>query len=189
MGQKKSQKPQREMDENTRLSDIKLPPINRVPKPASTSKVHPSKLSPPKNGQSLNLEYSNVSGLDKNLTIKSKDVDVFKRFEDKEEITKKKSAIFRMIDSSAFQIYILIITIIALFADDIRVIFIPSNRDWIVDALIMLALVSFAFELIMLFISDPGYRWGFFFSLDFVSTVSLLLEINMFAENIFKNIE
>ena len=70
-----------------------------------------------------------------------------------------------------------IITLYALFGDDIRVLITDKEGDptfWILN---IIALWSFAIEILISSIAKPDYFNGFFFWLDFISTASLLLDI------------
>ena len=70
-----------------------------------------------------------------------------------------------------------IITIYALFGDDIRVLVTNKDGDPIFWILNIIALISFGIEIILSSLSKPNYFNGFFFWLDFISTLSLLLDI------------
>ena len=70
-----------------------------------------------------------------------------------------------------------IITIYALFGDDIRVLVTNKDGDPIFWILNIIALISFGTEIILSSLSKPNYFNGFFFWLDFISTLSLLLDI------------
>jgi len=70
-----------------------------------------------------------------------------------------------------------IITLYALFGDDVRVLVTDKKGDpnfWILN---IIALWFFAFEIILNSLVKPNYFNGFFFWLDLVSTASLLLDI------------
>lgn len=70
-----------------------------------------------------------------------------------------------------------IITIYALFFDDIRILIIPKSVDDVFYAITSVALVLFLVEIILASLSKSGYFNSFFFWLDLVSTVSLIFDI------------
>lgn len=54
-----------------------------------------------------------------------------------------------------------------------------TNRsaDIVFDVITIFALIVFTIEIILNMISKPGYPWSFFFWLDFISTISLIIDI------------
>lgn len=95
-----------------------------------------------------------------------------------------------------------IITLYALFGDDIRVVTTSKDSDSIFWGLSSFSLVAFSIEIILcsisqvlisiqflissLFIMKPGYFLGFFFWLDIMSTFSLILDIGWISNLIFQ---
>ena len=78
-----------------------------------------------------------------------------------------------------------IITLYALFGDDIRVLSTDKYGDpsfWILN---IVALVAFTAEIIIASLSKVEYFNGFFFWLDVVSTMSLLLDIGWVTQSLF----
>lgn len=74
-----------------------------------------------------------------------------------------------------------VITIYALFGDDIRILSTDKNGDpyfWVIN---IAAMVFFTIELIVASIAKNDYFNSFFFWLDFISTLSLLLDIGWFS--------
>lgn len=81
--------------------------------------------------------------------------------------------------------FMTIVTLWALFGDDIRILTAPKEADeafWIVN---IIAMCLFGIELILQSFAIPGYFFGFFFWLDLVATVSLIFDIGYF--NILNN--
>jgi hypothetical protein len=78
-----------------------------------------------------------------------------------------------------------VITLFALFGDDIRVLVTDKEGDpsfWVLN---IITLFAFSVEIIIASISKPEYFNGFFFWLDFISTASLLLDIGWIVEPLF----
>lgn len=59
------------------------------------------------------------------------------------------------------------------------------NGDIYFDIVTIICLVAFTFEIIITIIVKDGYLWSFFFFLDVISTVSLLLDINILTNELF----
>jgi hypothetical protein len=73
--------------------------------------------------------------------------------------------------------YMTIITVYALFADDLRLIAFTKVADEIFYAITFTALCSFLLELVLASIATPDYFFGFYFWLDLIATLSLLTDI------------
>jgi hypothetical protein len=73
--------------------------------------------------------------------------------------------------------FMTIITIYALFGDDLRLLTCPKSIDDYFFAASSVCLFFFTVEIILASISQEGYFLGFYFWLDLVSTVSLITDI------------
>jgi len=65
----------------------------------------------------------------------------------------------------------------ALFADDIRVLATRESADIGFDVITLICLFTFSLEIALSIIVRDGYAFSFFFWLDLVSTVSLILDV------------
>ncbi|GMH87188.1 hypothetical protein TrVE_jg6898 [Triparma verrucosa] len=81
------------------------------------------------------------------------------------------------------------LTIFALFGDDFRIAFGHPDEDWIFFGVSTVALFLFAFELLISSIGKRDYFLGFYFFLDFISTVSLVPDTGLidFTEENYSN--
>lgn len=70
-----------------------------------------------------------------------------------------------------------IVTVYALLADDLRVIYAPKSSDPVFTNLVIISLVMFSLELILSCFGYEEYFNSFFFWLDLVSTASLITDI------------
>jgi hypothetical protein len=70
-----------------------------------------------------------------------------------------------------------LLTIFALFGDDIRVMATNKSADTGFDVMTIICLVIFSLEIFMSILCKKDYLFSFFFWLDLVSTVSLILDI------------
>lgn len=80
-----------------------------------------------------------------------------------------------------------ITTIYALFGDDIKILSVTKPYDGVFEVFNVLAILLFSAELVAASIAKPGYWLGFFFWLDFVSTISILLDIRLVKTKLFSS--
>ena len=72
------------------------------------------------------------------------------------------------------------ITLYALFGDDIRGLAFQKSADEGFYAITIVCMFFFGLEIILSSIAKEGYFLGFYFWLDLIATVSLLLDIGWF---------
>lgn len=70
-----------------------------------------------------------------------------------------------------------VFTIYALFGDDARILSSTKSADNVFDAFTLMSMVIFAVEIGMTLYVDKKYKWSFFFWLDVISTISLILDL------------
>lgn len=70
-----------------------------------------------------------------------------------------------------------IITIYSLFGDDVRSLAFTRPADEIFNILTIIALIAFTVEIVLACLAKDEYWLGFYFWLDFVSTISLITDI------------
>lgn len=92
-------------------------------------------------------------------------------------LPKWKQTTLRLLDSWAISVFMTVITIYALFFDDIRVLLIPVSFDDFFFTITSICLTLFLIEIIFASLAKPGYFLSFFFWLDVISTVSLVFDI------------
>ena len=88
----------------------------------------------------------------------------------------------RVLDNKWFSATMTAWTVFALFGDDFRLLTTFSPADVPFSILAIIAMVLFAFELVLNSIERPEWRFGFYFWLDFAATVSVLPDIMWFNE-------
>ena len=76
------------------------------------------------------------------------------------------------------------VTIYALFGDDVRSLAFTSSADPVFYGLTIAALSFFMIEIILSSIAKEGYFLGFYFWLDLIATLSLILDIGWFMDAI-----
>lgn len=82
------------------------------------------------------------------------------------------------------QVLITLLTVVSLFMEDIRIIFIGTDSDIAVDVVNIVFIVLFMLE-IMFSLSVPGYACSFFFYLDIISTLSIIMDVSMLTNLLY----
>jgi hypothetical protein len=118
----------------------------------------------------------------KELTESSSEMSILHTVEEEKIQKKWKHRMASFLDSWPVAIFMTLITIYALFFDDIRIIFLPKIVDDYFNGLTIICLIFFTVEIIMSSISKKTYCNSFFFWLDIFSTVSLLTDIGWLME-------
>ncbi len=70
-----------------------------------------------------------------------------------------------------------IMTLYALFGDDIRLLTVKKDHDEVFYATSLTVMGFFLAEIFLMSISKPGYFAGFYFWLDLISSISLIFDI------------
>lgn len=91
----------------------------------------------------------------------------------------------RLSNSNVFSTITTMLTIYALFGDDIRLVGTEKPADYIFDCITVVSMSIFSLEIVVYTIGRGGYVFGFFFWLDMLSTLTLLLDITTIAEGLF----
>eukprot|EP00746_Dinoflagellata_sp_MGD_P079291 gnl/MRDRNA2_/MRDRNA2_31686_c0_seq1.p1 gnl/MRDRNA2_/MRDRNA2_31686_c0~~gnl/MRDRNA2_/MRDRNA2_31686_c0_seq1.p1 ORF type:complete len:702 (+),score=116.22 gnl/MRDRNA2_/MRDRNA2_31686_c0_seq1:145-2250(+) len=90
-----------------------------------------------------------------------------------------------MVDDPYFSVSTTLLTLYALFGDDIRLSGTDRETDIAFDVLTLLCLLMFTIEIVVTSIGKDEYFLGFFFYLDLISTVSLIFDLTWVAEELF----
>jgi hypothetical protein len=89
-----------------------------------------------------------------------------------------------IVDSNSFISFMTLLTIIALFSNDIQVAWLPPYVDDAFDILQTLLLFFFTLEILLTSIASREYIGTFFFWLDVIATVSLIQDISFIFQPI-----
>ena len=89
------------------------------------------------------------------------------------------------LDHIVTTIVMTLITLYALFGDDLRVLITDSSGDSIFWVLNIICMVLFFLEIVLSSIAKPEYFNSFFFYLDLISTLSLILDIGWISNSLF----
>lgn len=93
----------------------------------------------------------------------------------------------KTLQSLGFQIFITVLALYSLFSDDIRMSAFIGSADLFFDALHIILMVIFIVEIILSCYALPGYVLSFYFFLDLISSLSLLLDVSMLTELMYLN--
>ncbi|CAG9328862.1 unnamed protein product [Blepharisma stoltei] len=85
--------------------------------------------------------------------------------------------IAKLLDHWYTQIFMITITLYALFGDDIRLAATTKDADIAFYVLTIICLVFFTLEIVLSSLVKEGYFLGFFFWLDLISTLTLVMDI------------
>lgn len=75
-----------------------------------------------------------------------------------------------------------IVTIYALFASDIQVAVFNKDSDGVFTVLLILCFIFFAVEIFLNTIVVDDFKYSFFFWLDIVATISIVIDMNWFLD-------
>lgn len=76
------------------------------------------------------------------------------------------------------------VTLYALFGDDIKLAFCPKSSDSVFNVITLCAMALFTIEVILCSVTNPGYFNSFYFYLDIISTLTLLMDITWISESV-----
>lgn len=92
-------------------------------------------------------------------------------------IHKTRSASLQVLESTPFQVLVLVTTIYALFGYDLNILFGKKELDVVINIITVCVLIFFVLELLVSLYCVPKYI-RFFFWLDLIASLSLLLEMD-----------
>ncbi|CAD8078076.1 unnamed protein product [Paramecium sonneborni] len=104
------------------------------------------------------------------------ELDVFHYQEEKE----KYPMLVRLLENMLSQVLVNLLTIYALYGDDIRIICFDKRADSTFDGITIFCIIIFSTEIVITSIVRKEYLNSFFFWLDIISTVSQILDITLF---------
>mmetsp|Transcript_90350 Transcript_90350/g.255856 ORF Transcript_90350/g.255856 Transcript_90350/m.255856 type:complete len:1020 (+) Transcript_90350:208-3267(+) len=91
-------------------------------------------------------------------------------------------AMRNLVQSSTFSIAMFVLTVYVLFGDDLRLAFFRKGADPVFNIITIVSIFLFSVELVLTSIAIDDYFLSFFFCLDIVSTVSLILDLTFVWE-------
>lgn len=103
-----------------------------------------------------------------------------------DELDKHKLVI--MLESSYAQLLLLVITFYSLFFDDYQILLCGKQLDVVFDIFSITFMALFAIELIISSLFIKAYSNSYFFYLDLISTLSIIIDLNMFKNTLNNNL-
>mmetsp|Transcript_34086 Transcript_34086/g.101268 ORF Transcript_34086/g.101268 Transcript_34086/m.101268 type:complete len:980 (-) Transcript_34086:46-2985(-) len=91
----------------------------------------------------------------------------------------------KVTNSRAFSFLTTVLTVYALFGDDMRLIFTDKSADENLNYMTFFCMAIFSLEVIVFIFGKHEYWLGFFFWLDCMATVTLVLDISFISESMF----
>ena len=144
---------------------------------------HPSILD--QNDKQVDLTKNSIISEDKHLKknqkkkkVKDEDDDLFKI----KKPSKCQTCVEKFLESWPIAIFMTIVTLYALFVDDLRFVIVPNEYDDYFYYATCVSMALFAGEMMISCYSKMGYICGFYFWLDFISTISLLTDVGWFMD-------
>jgi hypothetical protein len=95
------------------------------------------------------------------------------------EVFQKRVA--KLLDSTPVTVFMTIITVYALFGDDLRLASAPASADGTFYNISFSVLVIFLLELLLNCLARPNYVGSFYFWLDLISSTSLIVDIGWYG--------
>jgi len=90
-----------------------------------------------------------------------------------------------IVENNFFVCFTMVLTIYALLADDFRLMFTNAAADPVFNGLVITCILVFGLECILSVYGKPDYLGSFFFWLDVISTISLVLDITFVADSLY----
>lgn len=95
-----------------------------------------------------------------------------------------KERIHIFIESNFFKTYSTLLTILALYIDDIKKLTTTQSSDSLFDLITIVIICLFGIEVFLYFFVDEQYGCGLFFWIDIVGIVSMILDISAISDKI-----
>lgn len=91
----------------------------------------------------------------------------------------------KILDNNYVSTFVTTLTLYALFGDDIRIVAFTLSADIYFNVITLISMFVFIAEMILSILSKYNYTWSFFFWLDFISSISLILDLTWVNELFF----
>eukprot|EP00746_Dinoflagellata_sp_MGD_P124293 gnl/MRDRNA2_/MRDRNA2_58879_c0_seq1.p1 gnl/MRDRNA2_/MRDRNA2_58879_c0~~gnl/MRDRNA2_/MRDRNA2_58879_c0_seq1.p1 ORF type:complete len:955 (+),score=207.34 gnl/MRDRNA2_/MRDRNA2_58879_c0_seq1:94-2958(+) len=102
---------------------------------------------------------------------------------------RKKQLCLAIVQNTVFSTSMTILTVYALFGDDIKMLSTEKTADDYFNVVICVTMFMFCVEIVLQSIGKDGYYGGFFFWLDLISTLSLPLDMTWVTDLLFASSE
>ncbi len=132
-------------------------------------------------GKGSNLQFGSSKPRSKEAAtsaVHKRVMNVFAAMQIDEEEVRVKHRVHKLLDGSKVQLFLLVVTFYALFADDYRYLTTDKDYDTFYDVFIIICMTIFGLEILLSSIYKPGYFNSYYFWLDAISTASLILDFS-----------
>jgi len=137
------------------------------------------------NGEDGKLSQSGADSPAKSAATTKSQVDLFEMAPTGKKVNKKKVFVKKMLNSIPVNIFISLITIYVLLADDLRELVGTKQMDMACDVMSIICFVIFVVETVLAFWIEKRYRWSIYFFLDVLSTVALIFDVEFIIQDSF----
>mmetsp|Transcript_12207 Transcript_12207/g.34514 ORF Transcript_12207/g.34514 Transcript_12207/m.34514 type:complete len:682 (+) Transcript_12207:757-2802(+) len=96
----------------------------------------------------------------------------------------RKDKVLQLLDSTGLQMCLAFVTVIALFGPDLWILTMPVESDIVLEIVLFITFIIFSMELALILYAKKGYFRSFYFVIDLVATVSILIDISFIWEPI-----
>lgn len=118
-----------------------------------------------------------------------KNIDRRKRGSSDEDSTPLRQQVRDIVEGKFVIITMTLVTLYSLFGDDLRVWHTRKDTDDIFFAGLLVSLILFTLELLLQSCVVDDFKYSFFFWLDFIATLSLVIDIPWCMDIIYKILE
>ncbi|GBG24941.1 Hypothetical Protein FCC1311_011582 [Hondaea fermentalgiana] len=109
--------------------------------------------------------------------------------EEAEQLPRSHHLLRNALDNQVVTTIIAFLTVFALFGDDLKLAAFPKSADTAFGHLTLLTLLVFSAEISSKCVVQPGFKYGFFFWLDVLATVSLIPDIPLIWDAVVASVE
>ncbi len=139
----------------------------------------PKDISDNKNDQISGGDNKKDKQAKKNNSLLKRTSTIAANLENESTLNEKlQKAILSYLENNYYIIFMCIVTFYALFSNDINIGFLPYYTDIYFDIISTIAFALFFVEIILSCYARENYTFSFFFWLDLISTLSLIMEID-----------
>ena len=116
-----------------------------------------------------------------NISEKNPELDIFQQNIPAKSSSNSQKNVEKILSNTYWNIFLILMTIYVLFIDDIRTITIDPTYDLEIDISLLICTGVFTIEIFFNLLIYQDYRWKFFFWIDFISTMSIMLDTQLFS--------
>ena len=100
-----------------------------------------------------------------------------------EPISKKRKLASKILKSWVWRVVVTLLIFYALFSDDLKLILFRPDASVYFDIMIFVSMMIFTLEIVISLFADKEYFLSFYFFLDIISTLTMLLDLSVVSKN------